>query len=180
MKSLSYFSLSTGFIAVMMLNSPLLAATAGTSAGQVEISLHGNIIAPACTISEGDDNQTIPLGDWPVKNFNGSNGGVKTQPVYFGIALTDCTTSAAELVFSGKQDSSSAELLALDSDSTAKNVAIEILDAEKNRVALNQTVSTTIDSSGNGAYSFYANYISTGVVSAGSANGTVTFIINYT
>ncbi|WIL42759.1 fimbrial protein [Pantoea agglomerans] len=163
------------FLLMLFLNPSLDAATLGS----VEISLHGNIVASSCTFSQDDDNQTIPLGDWPVKNFSNSSGGVRTQPVYFGISLTDCSASATELVFSGKQDSSSAELLALDSDSSAENVAIEILDAEKNRVALNTTVTNTVDSSGNVAYTFYANYISTGVVSAGSANGTLTFTINY-
>ena len=164
----------TAWTLALALFSPSLLAT---NAGSVEITLHGNIVASSCTVSEGDDNQTIVLGDWAVKNFTDS--GVRSQPVYFGIALTDCSASTAELTFSGSQDSSSAELLALDSDSTAENIAIEILDADKNRVPLNQSVSTTIDSDGNAAYTFYANYISTGTVSAGTANGTLTFTINY-
>lgn len=171
-----YAARSLVFLLTMTFNQSLIAATLGS----VEISLHGNIVASSCTFSEGSDDQTIPLGDWPVKNFSdNSSGGIRTVPVYFGISLTDCSASSTELVFSGKQDSSSAELLALDSGSSAKNVAIEILDAERNRVALNQTVSNTVDSDGKVAYTFYANYISTGLVQAGSANGTLTFTINY-
>ncbi|STD18257.1 putative fimbrial protein [Enterobacter asburiae] len=53
-------------------------------------------------------------------------------------------------------------MLALNDASTASHVAVEIRDADKTRLALQQASQpVSVDAQGNATLSFYANYIAT-------------------
>lgn len=72
-------------------------------------------------------------------------------------------------------------MLALNDASTANNVAVEIRDADKTRLALQQASQpVAVDAQGNAVLSFYANYIATADnPRPGRADADATFMINY-
>jgi len=72
-------------------------------------------------------------------------------------------------------------LLALNDGSTADKVAVEIRDADKTRLDLQQASQpVTVDAEGNAELSFYANYIATADnPQPGRADADATFMINY-
>ncbi|MFX4312841.1 fimbrial protein, partial [Enterobacter sp. 63] len=95
--------------------------------------------------------------------------------------LTGCPPGAASITFSGKEDGSDSGLLALNDSSQASNVAVEIRDRDKTRLALQQASQTVaVDAQGNAELSFYANYIATADnPQPGRADADATFMINY-
>lgn len=99
----------------------------------------------------------------------------------FTLKLTGCPPGAASITFSGKADGSNNGLLALNDASTASNVAVEIRDADKTRLALQQASQpVAVDAQGNATLSFYANYIATADnPQPGRADADATFMINY-
>lgn len=72
-------------------------------------------------------------------------------------------------------------MLALNDASTASRVAVEIRDADKSRLDLQQASQpVTVDAQGNATLSFYANYIATADnPQPGKADADATFMINY-
>ncbi|OQD51370.1 adhesin [Enterobacter cancerogenus] len=152
-------------------------ARAETALGEINIRLYGNIVDFTC-VAEGSD-KTVTLGTWPTKQLNTT--GSRTQPMPFTLKLTGCPPGAASITFSGKADGSNSGLLALNDASTASHVAVEIRDADKTRLALQQASQpVTVDAQGNAVLSFYANYIATADnPQPGRADADATFMINY-
>ena len=149
-------------------------AQADTALGEINIRLYGNIVAEG-----SDSDKTVTLGTWPTKQL--STTGSRTQPMPFTLKLTGCPPGAASITFSGKADGSNNGLLALNDASTASRVAVEIRDADKTRLALQQASQpVSVDAQGNATLSFYANYIATADnPQPGRADADVTFMINY-
>lgn len=150
----------------------------GATISEVNIELTGNIIDTSCIIS-GSSEKTVELGKWTTKQL--PTAGSTTQAMPFTLQLTSCPSGSAAIIFTGTPDNANPELLALNGSSTAQNVAIEIRDKDRSRLPLQQqSQEVSIDSNGDVALLFYANYIATGSgVTAGSANADVTFSITY-
>ncbi|MCG3100957.1 fimbria assembly protein [Pantoea agglomerans] len=163
-------------VALVMLHANVQAATA---LGEINIQMSGNIVDFTCIAEGNDSDKTVTLGTWPTKQL--SSTGSRTQPMPFTLKLTDCPPGAASITFSGKADGSNNGLLALNDASTASRVAVEIRDADKTRLALQQASQpVTIDAQGNAVLSFYANYIATADnPQPGRADADATFMINY-
>ena len=154
-------------------------AWSATALGEINIQMSGNIVDFTC-VAEGDDsNKTVTLGTWPTKQLRTT--GSRTQPVPFTLKLTGCPPGAASVTFTGKMDGHDNSLLALNDASAASNVAVEILDRDKTRLALQQASQTVaVDAQGNAELSFYANYIATADnPQPGRADADATFMINY-
>lgn len=154
-------------------------AQAETALGEINIQLYGNIVDFTC-VAEGDDsNKTVTLGTWPTKQL--STTGSRTQPVPFTLKLTGCPPGAASVTFTGKVDGRDSSLLALNDASAASNVAVEIRDRDKTRLAMQKaSQAVAIDAQGNAELSFYANYIATADnPQPGRADADATFMINY-
>ncbi|QLA67436.1 fimbria assembly protein [Enterobacter pasteurii] len=154
-------------------------AQAETALGEINIQLYGNIVDFTC-VAEGDDsNKTVTLGTWPTKQL--STTGSRTQPVPFTLKLTGCPPGAASVTFTGKVDGRDSSLLALNDASAASNVAVEIRDRDKTRLAMQKASQpVAIDAQGNAELSFYANYIATADNPLpGRADADATFMINY-
>ncbi|MFR3706837.1 MAG: fimbria assembly protein [Enterobacter hormaechei] len=162
-------------VALFALCSP---AHAETALGEINIQLYGNIVDFTC-VAEGDDsNKTVTLGTWPTKQLRTT--GSRTQPVPFTLKLTGCPPGAASVTFTGKMDGHDNSLLALNDASAASNVAVEILDRDKTRLALQQPARRWRWMQGNAELSFYANYIATADnPQPGRADADATFMINY-
>lgn len=150
----------------------------GATISEVNIELTGNIIDTSCIIS-GSSEKTVELGKWATKQL--PTAGSSTQAVAFTLQLTSCPSGSAVVIFTGTPDNVNPELLALNGSSTAQNVAIEIRDKDRSRLPLQQqSQDVSIDANGDASLLFYANYIATGGnITAGSANGDVTFSITY-
>ena len=163
-------------VALVMLHANVQAATA---LGEINIQMSGNIVDFTCVAEGNDSDKTVTLGTWPTKQL--SSTGSRTQPMPFTLKLTDCPPGAASITFSGKADGGNNGLLALNDASTASRVAVEIRDADKTRLALQQASQpVTIDAQGNAVLSFYANYIATADnPQPGQADADATFMINY-
>lgn len=154
-------------------------AQAATALGEINIQMYGNIVDFTCVAEGSDSDKTVTLGTWPTKQL--STTGSRTQPMPFTLKLTGCPPGAASITFSGKADGSNNGLLALNDASTASNVAVEIRDADKTRLALQEaSQSVAVDAQGNATLSFYANYIATADnPQPGRADADATFMINY-
>ena len=146
-------------------------AQADTALGEINIRLYGNIVDFTCVAEGSDSDKTVTLG----------TTGSRTQPMPFTLKLTGCPPGAASITFSGKADGSNNGLLALNDASTASRVAVEIRDADKTRLALQQASQpVSVDAQGNATLSFYANYIATADnPQPGRADADATFMINY-
>jgi len=154
-------------------------AQAVTALGEINIEMYGNIVDFTCVAEGSDSDKIVKLGTWPTKQLR--TAGSRTQPMPFTLKLTGCPPGSASITFSGKVNGSDSGLLALNDGSTANNVAVEILDGDKTRLALQQASQpVTVDAQGNAELSFYANYIATADnPQPGRADADATFMINY-
>lgn len=161
---------------LMMLHA---GAQAVTALGEINIEMSGNIVDFTCVAEGNDSDKVVTLGTWPTKQLRTT--GSRTQPMPFTLKLTGCPPGAASITFSGKADGSDSGLLALNDGSTAGQVAVEIRDADKTRLDLQQASQpVTVDAEGNAVLSFYANYIATADnPQPGRADADATFMINY-
>lgn len=167
-------------LAALVMFSVLLnpMAKAASPLGEINVELRGNIVDFTCVIETASDNKTVKLGSWPTKQLR--TAGSTTQAMPFNLKLTGCPPGgAASITFTGKDTGTG--LLALNTASTAKNVAIELLNEDKSRLLLNNASKTMqVDANGDVTMKFWANYIATADnADAGLANADATFLINY-
>ncbi|MBA7857111.1 fimbria assembly protein [Enterobacter sp. LM3] len=173
---MNIWSRSLAALVLLVLNTHVQAVTA---LGEINIELYGNIVDFTCVAEGSDSDKTVTLGTWPTKQL--STAGSRTQPVPFTLKLTGCPPGSASITFSGKAEGSDNSLLALNDASAARNVAVEIRDRDKTRLALQQaSQAVAVDAGGNAELSFYANYIATADnPQPGRADADATFMINY-
>ena len=173
---MNIWSRSLAALVLLVLNTH---AQAVTALGEINIELYGNIVDFTCVAEGSDSNKTVTLGTWPTKQL--STAGSRTQPAPFTLKLTGCPPGSASITFSGKAEGSDNSLLALNDASAARNVAVEIRDRDKTRLALQQaSQAVAVDAGGNAELSFYANYIATADnPQPGRADADATFMINY-
>lgn len=152
-----------------------------TELARINVELFGEVTTSTCGVLESEQHKYIDLGVHSIKSLNGV--GTKTKPVPIPFTLSNChPNSPITLTFSGTQDVSNPEFLALESlPNMAKNVAIELLDYDKKRLPLNTKSQTlTADQDGRIVTNFYANYIVTrDSVTPGVANANAQFTIQY-
>lgn len=163
-------ALLAGLGTAQAVNSPL---------GEINIRLKGNVVDYACMVQAQDSDKVVPLGSWSTRQLTGD--GSTTSLVPFTLRLTGCPPGSASLTFAGNSPSGHDGLLALNSVSTATQVAIELHDSDRQRLPLRQiSRPVEIDANGDATLKFYANYISLAQnPTAGSANADATFVINY-
>ncbi|RJT21490.1 fimbriae assembly protein [Buttiauxella izardii] len=167
-------------VRVLLLTSGMVNyAQAGSSLGEVNIELRGNVVDFSCYVEIGDENKTVQLGRWPTKELR--TVGSTTQSMPFTLKLNGCPPGAASITFSGKQAAGNPGLLGLNDSSGATNVAIELRDKDKTPLPLEQaSQDVAVDANGNAVLNFFANYIALADnPQAGQANADATFMINY-
>lgn len=162
-------------------NTTPVVVTGGT------IHFKGDLVAAPCAVSTDSSDQIVKLGEYTTHHFNAS--GIKGTKKPFQIKLEDCDTTTyttAKVQFQGTADSSNAQLLAVDSGlsgdqaATATNVGIQILDSASKVITPNGDFSTANTlNDGENILKFAAQYVSTGVATAGQANADATFIMQY-
>lgn len=181
MNSLNAGSLLSKFslLAVMIYgiaSSPVLAANLVAT---TNLELTGTIIAQGCTVDAADVVKSVNLGSWSTNSLN--KAGEHTSAFPFTVHLSGCSVEGVSVSFTGTPDAKDATLLALNSDSTASGVAVQIMDATQKRISMgDSSPKAQVDSNGDAELSFYANYVATdATVTAGTANADTEFTLVY-
>jgi major type 1 subunit fimbrin (pilin) len=160
-------------------------ASAGTQSTGGQIEFSGSITDTSCNIDSTSANQIVDLGKWASSYFMGA--GSETTKTAFHIKVKDCpaTVTKVSVLFDGTRDSNNSNLLAVNGG--AQGVAIKLYEDDKatpinlGTESKDQAViaGTSGSNSGTADLEFFADYISTSAVSAGSANGTANFNMVY-
>lgn len=147
---------------------------------RINIQLTATIIDSSCTVAFGDDDKTVSLGSWDPAYFR--RPGIESLAVPFTLHLTECPPGSVAITFTGKSPAGFPDLLALtESDDSAQNVAVKILDREKKPLPLGSaSPQVDVDPNGNAPMQFYANYIAVANnVVGGTAHADATFTVTY-
>jgi major type 1 subunit fimbrin (pilin) len=179
---------------IMKTNSIILAMFALTStmtispntfAADGTINFEGEIVASACTVSVS--NTRISMGNFSPSAFK--QAGVAVGNAGFIITVNDCPSSIAnaKVLFDGDHNATDPTLIALSSASKATGLGIGIFDDTTGaKIPLGTSsddIQLTTVSGKNvktGTKKFNARYVSTlASVGDGSANGSVTYTIQY-
>lgn len=145
---------------------------------KINIRLSGNIVALGCTVEPDDVDKTVTMGDWSEKELRYPSG--HSDPVSFSIHLSGCTASGVTLAFTGERDKTDNTLLAINDDSTASGVAVEIMDASHHRISMGASSQrVVVDSQGDAVLNFSARYLPVATPSAGTAYADSEFTLTY-
>lgn len=154
---------------------------ASNQLAKINLELSVDIVAFSCGISVDQNNKTVELGNWTSQFFKKKGDVTSEKIIQYNVSNCPAIPSV-NFSFSGPKDGVEPELLAIESGTlAAKNVAIELLDSGKNRLALGKpSPKILLDNNGNGTATFYARYVATSLQpQAGHANATATFNIQY-
>ena len=150
------------------------------------IHFEGELVQIACAISVQSNSQTVAMGQYHTTLF--SNVGDTTPLVPFTLTVNDCDRSVAtqaSVAFAGRVDNVDPTLLALtagESGTSAKGVAIEILDSNSQTLKPDGATFSAAQNlaSGSNTLQFAARYKATAAeVTPGSANADTMFIMKY-
>lgn len=141
------------------------------------LNIKALIFESGCTVVATNNNIDVKLGKWATSSVK--NVGDRTRSIPFSVQLKDCGTSIS-VSFNGAADLKQPELLALEQGTTAKNVAVEILDQNLKRVPVNTLTIPIKTTNSSVTLNFFANYYTTQAnVTAGSANAVANLVISY-
>lgn len=147
----------------------------------INIELSGVVTTSTCGILSAEQDKYIQLGKVASKDLVAIGSQSKPIPIHF--ELKNCPPNGSvTITFNGPRNIVNTELLALDTViNQAQNVAIELRDQNKKRIALGKKSDTfNTDINGNISALFYANYIvTTAPAQAGIANANAQFSIQY-
>lgn len=159
-------------------------SNAGTQGTGGQVIFNGSITDSSCNIDSASTSKTVDLGKWASTYFTST--GFETTKTPFHISVKDCPASVKNVavLFDGARDPSDNTLLA--TTGGAAGVAIKLYEDDKSTAVSLGSVSkaenvVTGATAGTGTadLEFFANYISTGAVKAGDANGTANFNMIY-
>ncbi|KQQ60795.1 hypothetical protein ASF66_13740 [Pseudomonas sp. Leaf129] len=171
--------LASSFLAAAAL-APLAHAVDGT------INFTGTILDAACTVDPGSANQTVPLGNVNKSAFVTAGDRASSAP--FVITVNACNPAITRVAvrFDGPTAPGNPQLLALSAGGTpATGVGIGIYEAVTDTLVPPGTKSVGIAAPAAGSAAnleFTARYVSTvetAAITAGPANGTATFTLDY-
>ena len=174
--------------AAISVTTPTINVNPGSSAGTQgtggQVIFNGSITDSSCNIDSASTSQTVDLGKWASTYFTST--GFETTKTPFHIKVKDCPASVTNVavLFDGARDQSDNTLLA--TTGGAAGVAIKLYEDDKSTaVSLGKVskaknvVAGATAGTGTADLEFFADYISTGAVTAGDANGTANFNMIY-
>jgi len=156
--------------------------TATATAGDGVINFTGNITGTACVVDPSAIAQPVDLGTVATSAFSGGNGATAAAK-RFNIVLKSCpeSISSATIRFDGTTSSANPSILALSAGQTASNVGVALYEQDNATliavgtpsasVALEEDVANTL--------TYFAKYMATGAVGAGTANSSTSFTVVY-
>lgn len=169
--------------AIAVLIGGLVFASAMNIANAADGTIHftGTISDSTCKVDDTATDANVDLGTVSSSAF--AQVGDKASPTAFKITLKDCPAevTTASVKFDGTVDPNNHDLLKLDSGSTATGVGIELADANGTAVPVaTASMAYPLTATAANQLDFTARYVSTAAkVTAGSANSTSEFTINY-
>jgi major type 1 subunit fimbrin (pilin) len=159
----------------------------GAQAADGEINFSGSVETSTCAISVGDTSGGVAgeafIGQVPARAL--AKAGDIAGGGHFSLVIDasdpgcDLTSKAASVTFVGLSgaDGPSAQWLGIDRVAgAATNVAIQIRDAKGEEVRLNEASTDYLNLAQ--PLTFTANYIATGVATAGPAKGKASFTVD--
>ncbi|MEI9597811.1 fimbrial protein [Moellerella wisconsensis] len=175
--------INTGLVVYFLLILSAFSTPVLADLGVINLRINATIVLNTCRVSTQSINQTVNLGTWASRQFYAGPTAV-TAAVPFAILLEDCGAAAkqAKVRFSGIKDSKNNALFALNANSTAYNVAVELLDSKMRRIHpdLHSMPYNLTPNAQHVTLQFYARYMATErPVRAGSANAEATFEMIY-
>lgn len=180
MKNITKVMISLMLINCLNISNPAYANTS-IELAKINIELYGVVTTASCGVLESEQEKYVKLGTISSKNL--SQTGDQSAPIPFQFEMRNCPPDGSVTIrFDGVKDTDNIELLALENvTNKASNIAIEIRDQDKNRLAIGQqSTRFKVDADGHASALFYANYIVTkGQATAGSANANAQFSIQY-
>ncbi|HGV3488755.1 TPA: fimbrial protein, partial [Klebsiella quasipneumoniae subsp. quasipneumoniae] len=147
-------------------------SNAGTQGTGGQVIFNGSITDSSCNIDSASTSQTVDLGKWASTYFTST--GFETTKTPFHIKVKDCPASVTNVavLFDGARDQSDNTLLA--TTGGAAGVAIKLYEDDKSTVVSLGSVSKAKNvvagataGTGTADLEFFADYISTGAVTAG-------------
>jgi type 1 fimbria pilin len=171
------------FIANMLTICCSLGIPVGVEANQTTFSLQisGSVLPVSCDIGTSSKSINVDLGNISAGIFKAV--GATSPPKDFSIALTGCSTNVegGVIQFTGIANGSDRTLLALNQDSTADNVGIEIIDGQTgSALPLGAVSSTYTLQAGDNTLHYKLRYRATQVpVVSGTANAVMFFDLGY-
>lgn len=147
------------------------------------VNVTGTIVDKTCAVSADSKNLLVSFGDVSSKTFARAGDGSRYEP--FTLNLEHCGSAATHVTvtFNGNPDSHNTDLLALTpAEGGATGVAVGLYDSDKDLIPLGQPGGggQLTPNQASVAINFYARYLATGeAVSAGPANASATFMLNY-
>ncbi|MGZ0719073.1 fimbrial protein [Pseudomonas palleroniana] len=148
------------------------------------LGVEGVIADNGCVVSADSQNMTVTMGNVALKQFYADDVAFGQRQFVIRLERCSALASGVKVTFEGAANVDNAELLQLTQESNvATGLAIEILDNNNERIPINIKMSAPLEINVAAGASkdlmFYAQYRSVGVVSAGSANSTANFILEY-
>lgn len=165
---------------ITILSSLIISASVHADpVAKVNLRLKAMLYESSCEVVSDSSIINVNLGTWATNDFKET--GDRTGKIPFSIQLKNCNAKNMSITFNGQADSKNSELLSLNSNSTAKNIAIEILDQVEKRLVIGKaSANIDVHDEKMPKLVFYANYIATAdEIFAGTANATATFVLNY-
>ncbi|ELI7921275.1 fimbrial protein [Yersinia enterocolitica] len=173
--------MKNNLIAVALLTSSAISTSAFAADGQVNFT--GEIIDSACEVVNSPSNPLeVNMGRVNKTAFGGT--GSTASATQFALQLRNCpaTVSTASVKFDGTAVNGNRDVLALTSTSgVATGVGIQLYDVSDSALPLaTPSMAYSLVSGMDNSLSFTARYIQTAaLVTAGPANATASFTVNY-
>ena len=169
-----------------------LSALQAANAADGVIKFTGTITGTACVVDPSAIAQPVDLGTVSTAAFSGGNGataafsggnGATAAAKRFNIVLKSCPASvtSASIRFDGATNTANPSILALTSGQTATNVGVAIYEQDSATLIPvgSSSASVTLLEDVNNTLTYFAKYMATGTVGAGTANASTSFTVTY-
>lgn len=159
-----------------------LTAIHAVNASDGVINFTGNITDTACVVDTASVSQPVDLGTVATSAFTGGNGTTAAAK-RFNIVLKSCpaSVSSASVRFDGATDNANPSILALSNGQTATNVGVAIYEQDNITLIPVGTTSASVNllEDVDNSLVYFAKYMATGSVGAGTANSSTSFTVTY-
>ena len=146
------------------------------------INFTGNITGTACVVETTAISQPVDLGTISTAAFAGGNGATAAAK-RFNIVLKSCpdSISSASVRFDGTTNAANPSILALNNGQTAANVGVALYEQDSATLIPVGSASTSVNlqEDVNNTLTYFAKYMATGAVGAGTANASTSFTVTY-
>lgn len=152
------------------------------SAADGVINFTGNITGTACVVDTNTIAQPVDLGTVSTAAFAGGNSTTAAAK-RFNIVLKSCpaSISSASIRFDGTTNAANPSILALSNGQTATNVGVALYEQDSaTQIPVGSTsANVNLLEDVNNTLTYFAKYMATGVVGAGTANSSTSFTVTY-